>query len=96
MVVEKRNLKKLKVKLESINGLDRALILVGLYVLIFVIVTIVIYTINKWPYDALFPYALGVGGIEGLCTCVIQVSKYKRDQNGGKKIEEDEDDRMVD
>lgn len=72
---------------KHIKVLDVVLVLIGIYVIGFVIATIIIYTTNGWPYDALFPYALGIGGIEGLCSCAIQISKYKRgvshDDNDG-------------
>lgn len=93
MVEEKKNMKRSANRSQSskkIKTLDLVLIIVGLYALSFVVATVIIYTINGWQYDALFPYALCISGVEGICSMIITVSKYKHKID----ISEEEEDGM--
>lgn len=73
-----------------LKTLDKVLLIVGCYIFLFVFTTVVIYTVNGWQYDALIPYALGLGGLEGLCTTAITVSKYIKGEEEPKEQEDEE------
>lgn len=58
--------------------LDKVLIIVGSFIAAFVIATVVIYTVNGWPYDTLIPCVVGSGILETVNTMLITVNKIKR------------------
>lgn len=61
--------------------LDKVLIIVGGFLAAFIIATVVIYTINGWPYDVLIPCVVGSGLLETVNTMIITVNKIKRGAN---------------
>ena len=74
--------------MKKINTLDKVLIILASFLFVFVVSTVVIYTIKDWQYDTLITMVLSGGGIEALATSIIQVAKYKhKDKDKG----EDED-----
>lgn len=58
--------------------LDRVLIIVGAFLAAFIIATVVIYTVNGWPYDVLIPCVVGSGVLETVNTMLITVNKIRR------------------
>ncbi len=66
--------------------LDKVLIIIGVFVAVFIIATVIIYTYNGWPYDTLIPCVVGGGVLEAINTMIITVNKIKHN-----KIGEDED-----
>ena len=61
--------------------LDKVLIIVGGFLAAFIIATVVIYTVNGWPYDVLIPCVVGSGILETVNTMIITVSKIRRGQD---------------
>ena len=73
-------------KKPKMKTLDKVLIIIGVFVAVFIIATVVIYTYNGWPYDTLIPCVVGGGVLEAINTMIITVNKIKHN-----KIGEDED-----
>ena len=71
--------------MKKLNTLDKVLIGLASFLFVFIVVTIVIYTIKGWQYDTLITMVMSGGGAEAVATAVIQVAKYKH-----KKGDEDE------
>ena len=46
---------------------------------IFISYTVIFYSIKGWQWDSLFPYVLGVGGVEGALTAVVAITKNRKD-----------------
>lgn len=57
-------MKKLKTR-------NKILIIVAIAISIFLIYTLIYYSIKGWQWDALFPYLLGVGGVVDVMTAII-------------------------
>lgn len=57
--------------------LDKVLIIVGVFVAIFIISTVIIYTYNGWQYDVLIPCVVGGGVFEAVNTMFITVNKIR-------------------
>lgn len=72
--------------MKKLNTLDKVLIALAVFLGLFIISTIVIYTIKDWQYDTLITCVMGGGGAEVLATAVIQVAKYKH--KGGTEDEQ--------
>lgn len=58
--------------------LDKVLILVGGFLAAFIVATVIIYTVNGWPYDVLIPCVVGSGVLETVNTMIITVNKIRR------------------
>lgn len=63
--------------MKKLNTLDKVLLGVALFLFVFIVTTVVIYTVNGWQYDTLITCVMGGGGIEVIASAVIQVAKYK-------------------
>lgn len=57
--------------------LDRVLTIVGIFLALFIIATVIIYTVKDWPYDTLIPCVVGSGVLETINTMIITVNKIK-------------------
>ena len=68
--------------MKKLNTLDKVLIILASFLFVFIVATIVIYTINKWQFDTLITCVLGGGGIEVIASAVIQVAKYRHKDKG--------------
>jgi len=66
----------MKVKVKTRN---KILISVMSFLGLFIIFTVGFYAYKGWQWDALFPYVLGVGGLEGVMTGVIAILSMKKD-----------------
>lgn len=47
---------------------------------IFILYTIVFYSIKGWPWDGLFPYVLGIGGVVDVATAAVAIVKTKHNK----------------
>lgn len=72
--------------MKKLNTIDKVLIILASFLFIFVVSTVIIYTIKDWQYDTLITMVLSGGGAEAIATAIIQVAKYKHKGRG-----EDED-----
>jgi hypothetical protein len=70
---------------KKLNTIDKVLIILASFLFVFIVATMVIYTVNGWQFDTLITCVLGAGGIETIAGAFIQVAKYKH-----KKEEDDE------
>ena len=61
----------------KLNTLDKVLIILASFLFVFIVSTIVIYTIKDWQYDTLISMVLGGSGVEVLAAAIIQIAKYK-------------------
>ena len=77
-------------KKQKFNKLDKVLILLALFLFVFIVSTVVIYTINGWQYDALITCVLGAGGVEAIAGAFIQIAKYKHKVSDSDDNEESE------
>lgn len=68
--------------MKKLNTLDKVLIILASFLFIFIVATVVIYTIKDWQYDTLITMVLSGGGAEALATAIIQVAKYKHKDKG--------------
>ena len=72
---------------KKINTLDKVLIGLASFLFVFIVSTMVIYTIKEWPYDTLITMVLGGSGAEVFATAIIQVAKYKHKDKGDDEDE---------
>lgn len=63
--------------MKKLNTLDKVLLGIAAFLFVFIVATVVIYTMNGWQYDTLITCVMGGGGAEVIATAVIQVAKYK-------------------
>lgn len=68
--------------MKKLNTIDKVLIILASFLFVFIVSTVVIYTIKDWQYDTLITCVMGGGGAEVLATAVIQVAKYKHKDKG--------------
>ena len=71
--------------MKKFNTLDKVLICLASFLFVFIVPTLIIYTLNGWQFDTLITCVLGSGGIEVIASAFIQIAKYKH-----KKGVEDE------
>lgn len=67
--------------------LDIVLIIIGVFLALFIIATVVIYTMNGWQYDVLIPCVVGGSVLEAINTMIITVSKIKQGKIGENDVE---------
>ena len=65
---------------EKTKTLDRVLIIVGVFIALFIISTVIIYTYKDWQYDVLIPCVVGSGLLETVNTMLITVNKIKHNK----------------
>ena len=63
--------------MKKLNTLDKVLLGLASFLFVFIVATIVIYTIKDWQYDTLITMVLGGSGAEIFASAIIQVAKYK-------------------
>ena len=68
--------------MKKLNTIDKVLIILASFLFIFVVSTVIIYTIKDWQYDTLITMVLSGGGAEAIATAIIQVAKYKHKDKG--------------
>lgn len=68
-------------KKEKMKTLDKVLIIVGVFIALFIISTVIIYTYKDWQYDVLIPCVVGSGLLETVNTMIITVNKIKNNKN---------------
>lgn len=59
------------------NTLDKVLIILASFLFLFIVATMIIYTLNGWQFDTLITCVLGAGGVESIAGAFIQIAKYK-------------------
>lgn len=64
-------------KKEKLNNIDKALITVGIYLILFATASMIIYTVKGWNFDILITATLSGGGLEAIIGGFIQYGKYK-------------------
>lgn len=69
------------IKKEKMKTLDKVLIIVGIFIALFVISTVVIYTVNGWQYDVLIPCVVSGGILETINTMIITVNKIRNSKD---------------
>ena len=69
--------KKKKKKKKKVRNV--ILVSVMIAMAIFISYTVIFYSIKGWQWDSLFPYVLGVGGVEGGLTAVVAITKNRKD-----------------
>lgn len=78
--------------MKKFNNLDKALIAVGIYLILFITASMIIYTVKGWNFDVLITAALSGGGLEAIIGGFIQYGKYKyrkeTDNDNGNDIED--------
>lgn len=70
-----------KKKKEKMKTLDKVLIIVGIFIALFIISTVIIYTVKDWQYDILIPCVVGSGILETVNTMIITVNKIRNQSN---------------
>ena len=68
-------------KKEKMKTLDKVLIIVGVFIALFIISTVIIYTYKDWQYDVLIPCVVGSGLLETVNTMIITDNKIKNNKN---------------
>jgi len=63
--------------MKKMNTLDKVLIVLASFLFVFIVSTVIIYTIKDWQYDALITMVLGGSGVEVFASAIIQIAKYK-------------------
>lgn len=63
--------------MKKLNTLDKVLIGLASFLFLFIVATMVIYTLNGWQFDTLITCVLGGGGLEIMASAIIQIHKYK-------------------
>ena len=63
--------------MKKMNNLDKALIAVGIYLILFATASMIIYTVKGWNFDILITATLSGGGLEAIIGGFIQYGKYK-------------------
>lgn len=63
--------------MKKLNHLDKALIAVGIYLILFSTASMIIYTVKGWNFDILITATLSGGGLEAIIGGFIQYGKYK-------------------
>lgn len=64
-------------KKEKLNNIDKALIAVGIHLILFATASMIIYTVKGWNFDILITATLSGGGLEAIIGGFIQYGKYK-------------------
>lgn len=73
----------------NIKTLDKVLIILSIFLFSFIVASIVIYTVNGWPFDTLITMVLGGSGIELISTALIQISKIRKGDDNDSDIDID-------
>lgn len=81
-------MKRIIKKASKLQTRNKILLIVGIFIGIFIVYTVIFYSIKGWQWDGLFPYLLGTGGLievfTGLLTLaeIITGRKRKESDNG--------------
>lgn len=70
---------------------NRVLVLLGLFLLAFIIAMTVIFCVKDAVPDTLIQYTLGAGGVEALLLAGIKISKVITGENPGESEDDDAD-----
>lgn len=71
---------------KNIDKIDRFVIAVMVYWLLFVITMTIIFCVKNMVPDTLIQYGLGGGAIELVCTALIEIMKERWEKNGRDNI----------
>lgn len=53
---------------------NRILLLSAVFITLFIMYTLVFYSIKGWQWDAIFPFVLGVGGVVDVMTAAVAIA----------------------
>lgn len=76
----------------KLNTLDKVLIILASFLFVFIVSTIVIYTIKDWQYDTLISMVLEGSGVEVFAAAIIQIAKYKHKGDNNNDTGNDNED----
>lgn len=62
-------------KASKLRTRNLILAIVGVFIAVFVIYTVIFYSIKGWQWDNLFPYLLGTGGIIEAFTGILTLAE---------------------
>lgn len=74
--------------MKKLNTLDKVLIILASFLFIFIVSTVIIYTIKNWQYDTLITAVLSGCGVETIATAIIQIAKYKHKEADNGVVDE--------
>lgn len=60
--------------MKKLHTRNKILAIAAAFIAVFIVYTLIVYTINGWQWDALFEYVLGAGGIVCGFTAVIAIA----------------------
>jgi hypothetical protein len=85
---------RIKVKKKRMSTMNKVLLILGLFIMAFIITMVVIFCVKGSTPDTLITYTLGAGGLEALFLAAIKISKVVA---GGKnkKTEGETDENFV-
>lgn len=90
----KKRATRIKVKKKRMSTMNKVLLILGLFIMAFIVTMIVIFCVKGSTPDTLITYTLGAGGLEALFLAAIKISKVVA---GGKnkKTEGETDENFV-
>ena len=89
----KKRATRIKVKKKRMSTMNKVLLILGLFIMAFIIIMIVIFCVKGSTPDTLITYTLGAGGLEALFLAAIKISKVVTGKN--KKTEGETDENFV-
>lgn len=79
---------RIKTATANMNTLDKVLICLAAFLFVFILSTVIIYTVKDWQYDTLITMVLGGSGVEVFASAIIQIAKYKHGKKGSEVDEQ--------
>lgn len=70
---------------KKLKTLDKVLIILGIFLFVFIVATVVIYTVKDWAFDTLISMVLGGSSVEAIATASITITKAISEKKDGDK-----------